>query len=196
MAVHFNTFGPFELKRKAGVVDHPSVVDLWHQLNDEKKGLYKGVGVYVIATKNSTGLIPWYVGKSDTGFKHRLSEKHHAFELIKAQAPKGNLYIFLFAKVTAKRASLNKPPKKRMVVVDDESDKFDDVDELRGRRKPRKSIGKLEFLLIGSCLVRNPNLVNAKEKSFHSGLVVPGFLNYERTEVSEPVSNLRKMFEG
>jgi hypothetical protein len=137
------------------LVDRASLTSLWKRANSEKAGLSKGVGVYILATGNKNALTPWYVGKSDNGFKNRLSEKHHAYKLIARSQPNGSIYVFLLAKVSAKTGALNKPPKKKF---------FEYGEDFRARRKPRKSISKLEFLLIGSCLGRNSELVNAKEK--------------------------------
>ncbi len=184
MAIHFKTLGPFELKRTSGVVDNFGLTHLWEKANAVQEGLSKGVGVYLIATGRAGSLTPWYVGKSDGGFKGRLSENHHAFNLIAERQPKGNLYLFLFAKVSAKRGVLNKPLKKKNI---------ERGDDYRGSRKPRKSISKLEFLLIGSCMTRNPELVNAKEKIFHAGLIVPGYLNYDQGDLSDSALSLGKM---
>jgi len=196
VAIHFKTFGPFEISRTKGSLDRGTLSDVWRRANAEKKGLSKGVGVYVIAAKDGQILMPWYVGKSDTGFKNRLSEKHHAFSVIKESRVKGNLYLFLFAKVTSKRGALNKPLKKKFIVVDEDIDNFDDADGLRARRKLRPSIRKLEFLLIGRCLERNRELVNDKDKSFHTGLIVSGYLNDEDTEPSDTIQSLRRMLAG
>ena len=185
MATHFKTIGPFELRRTRGIVSRASLEALWREANAQEHGrLSRGVGVYVLATGTRESLVPCYVGKSDNGFKNRLSEKHHAFELISRSEPKGNLYIFLFAKASPKKGVLAKPPKKKFLEVGD---------DFRARRKPRKSINKLEFLLIRSCLLRNPNLVNAKEKTFHAGLIVPGYVNDGDGKPSESVKILRKM---
>ncbi len=196
MAIHFKAFGPFEIGRTKGSLDPGALAGVWHRANAEKKGLSKGVGVYVIAAKDGKNLMPWYVGKSDTGFKNRLSEKHHAFSVIADSNANGNLYLFLFAKVTTKRGALNKPLRKKFIAVDDETDNFDEADGLRSKRKTRRSIGKLEFLLIGRCLERNKELVNDKDKSFHAGLVVSGYLNDGDAEPSDTVQSLRRMFAG
>jgi hypothetical protein len=184
MATHFKTIGPLELKRSVGLVDRLGLSALWTQANAMEPGLARAVGVYILATSKGDMLTPWYVGKSDNGFRNRLSEKHHAFKLIKNSHPKGSLYLFLFAKVSAKKGVLAKPPKKKFVEFGD---------EFKSRRKPRKSINKLEFLLIRSCLLRNPELVNAKEKTFYAGLVVPGYLNHEQDEPSDSAVSLASM---
>ena len=184
MATHFKTIGPLELKRTAGHVDRVSLAALWARANAVEAGLARAVGVYVIATSKGGILTPWYVGKSDNGFKNRLSEKHHAFNLIANSQPKGSLYLFLLAKVSSKKGVLAKPPKKKFVEFGD---------EFKSRRKPRKSINKLEFLLIRSCLLRNTELVNAKEKTFYAGLVVPGYLSDEQNDLSDSAMSLAKM---
>lgn len=186
MASHFKTIGPLELKRTAGHVDKIGLSALRERAHAEEPGIARAVGVYVLATRKGEVLTPWYVGKSDLGFKGRLSYNHHAFRLIAESQPKGSLYLFLFAKISAKTGALNKPPKKRFV---------ERGDDFRARRKPRKSISTLEFLLIGSCLGRNPELVNAKERIFQEGLFVPGFFKDDRSDVSDSVVSLRKMLE-
>jgi hypothetical protein len=187
MATHFKTIGPLELKRTDGQVDRASLAALWTRANAEVPGLSRAVGVYVLATRRGNLLTPWYVGKSDNGFRNRLSEKHHAFDLIAASQRKGNLYLFLLAKVSVKKGVLAKPPKK----------KFEEFgDGFKSRRKPRKSINKLEFLLIRSCLLRNPELVNAKEKTFYAGLVVPGYLGHEQEDLSNSAVSLAKMLDA
>jgi hypothetical protein len=184
MATHFKTVGPLELKRTVGRVDRVGLAALWKRANAEVPGLARAVGVYVLATSKGDILTPWYVGKSDNGFKNRLSEKHHAFDLIADSQPKGNLYLFLLVKVSAKKGVLAKPPKKKFLEFGD---------EFKSRRKPRKSINRLEFLLIRSCLLCNPELVNAKEKTFYAGLVVPGYLNHEQDDLSDSAMSLARM---
>jgi hypothetical protein len=91
----------------------------------------------------------------------------------------------LFARVSPKKGVLAKPPKKKFVV--------EFGDEFKSHRKPRKSINRLEFLLIRSCLLRNSELINAKEAAFHAGLIVPGYLNHEQGDLSDSAVSLAKM---
>jgi hypothetical protein len=185
LATHFKTIGPLKLRRTAGQVDRDCLVAFWKQVNSMEHGrLSKAVGVYVLATRKGDVLTPWYVGKSDNGFKSRLSENHHAFQLIANSQPKGSLYLFLFAKVSPKKGVLAGPPKKKFLEFGD---------DVKTRRKPRRSINKLEFLLIHTCLLRNPNLVNEKEKKFYAGLVVPGYLYREQDKLSDSAVSLGKM---
>jgi hypothetical protein len=193
VSTHFKPFGPFEISRTDETLAPDALADMWQHANAQRKGLSKGIGVYIIAAGDGKTLTPWYVGKSDTGFKSRLSEKHHAFNVIAESKARGNLYLFLLAKVSTKRGTLSKPLKKKLIDADDDVYKSDEADGLRSRRRSRRSIGKLEFLLIGRCLERNPELVNDKDKSFHAGLVVSGYLNDRNAEPSDTVRSLRIM---
>ena len=56
-----------------------------------------------------------------------------------------------------------------------------------------KSIDRLEFALIGSCLAKNSDLLNAQEKVFHKWLTVPGYWNSHPDDYDDAALQLARM---
>jgi hypothetical protein len=169
LIVEYATCGPFELTRKNGRVDPKRLEDFWSKVKREKNAytnLDAAIGVYIVATRiGKAAPKPWYVGRTYVGFRNRFSahlKGETAFDRISEFAPNGSLYVFLIARLN-------------------ESGKFTRprYRKVNGKHKvvSFKTIERLEFALIGSCLLRNKNLINTSEKTFHSGLSVPGYLN-------------------
>jgi len=174
----FETLGPFELTRKEGVVEASSLNQIWKEPRD----LRYGVGVYIIASRKRGKLVPWYVGRSDRGFASRLN-RHSIFEKIYSKVKRGSLFLFLIARVTTKTGSLKKALRRHV----------ESGDSFRSFSAKLKSINRLEFALIGSCMAQNEDLLNLQEKAFHRGLIVPGYLNDSNETLTSPAEELGKM---
>lgn len=174
MAARFLTKGPFKLGRTKGFMNADAFEAIWC----EEPDLKKAKGVYIIATKVGTRLVPWYVGKSDLGFGSRFRQ-HPIFQVIGRESPNGDLYLFMLVRVT--------PKGKSMRAAKTQADP--------GRLKIRKlkSIDRLEYALIGTCLKLNANLLNEKLKRFHEGLVVPGYLPNPNQDQEDSAQQLAKM---
>jgi hypothetical protein len=153
--MNFSTYGPFELREMS-----PAGIDkLFESIKKTDKNLQYAIGVYIVAAKDNDGeLIPWYVGKTDNEFGKRLIQHFDGARFYKLAAERGPLSFFLIARVT---------PSGRLKKV-----------TARMRETPGlKSIDRLEFALIGSCSSRNSELLNKREKSFHTIMHVPGYWN-------------------
>ena len=167
--VVFDTLGPFPLKRKKGWVDIDDVDAFWASSELEKhEGIDSAIGVYIIATrKGDAPPKPWYVGKTERGFRRRFLEhvKHGtAFNPVAEHAYNGHLQVFLLVRKnsTGHFAKAHPYPASRPTVA---------------KKKRHKSIDRLEFALIGACYVKNKKLLNVSQRTFHATLHVPGFLN-------------------
>lgn len=157
MTARFVTMGPFDLARTRGFLDAQALQKIW----TGDPALEKAIGVYVIASKNGKNLLPLYVGKSNRSFGSRLN-KHSIFTTLAKNYPKDDLCIFLIARVTTARGDYKTATRK---VVRDGVE-----------LQKLKSIDRLEFALIGTCLTLNKNLLNEQNKKFLEGLDVPGYL--------------------
>jgi hypothetical protein len=127
-----------------------------------------------VAELRSGELVPWYVGKTDKGFgirfrQHLAGRKLAPLFEMKVVA----IRVFVIALVTSAGKLKRKLSAAGFV----------------------RSIDRLEFALIGSCLEKNKNLINTKEKVFQKGLHVPGYLNSEPKNYDESAQQLAKMLE-
>ena len=161
MFFKFATFGPFLLERKSGHVAESDLKSLWGRVDaDPHDGLTQAIGIYIFATANTSGsLVPWYVGKTDAGFKKRLDKHWKLFATLAEKAPEGDLRLFLIARITPTTAKFRKSGKNKLASIDD-----------------------LESMMIGSCLSKNPEVANEKKKAWHNGLYVPGYYGDEKTD--------------
>jgi hypothetical protein len=187
----FETYGPYPFERGAGLVTKSELETFCNSLRTiqiGKSNLARAMGVYIFGlSRGRKRIIPWYVGKTDKGFARRFGE-HHAgrgenlFRRIDKKLPPGTLQVFLLARIT--------PNGKFMKVK-----KLSAKAKTRGRIKPKslKSIDRLEFLLIGRALAKNPNLLNESQTIFHKEFHVPGFVDRENPSTSNAASALRRM---
>jgi len=58
-----------------------------------------------------------------------------------------------------------------------------------------KTLDKLEFILIGACLLKNPGLRNQQFKKFHESLTVPGFTNGDSKDSNAASRALRALLK-
>jgi hypothetical protein len=170
--VKFSTYGPFQLTE----MSPEGVRALFESINATKANLQYAIGVYIFATMDSKGkLIPWYVGKTDKGFGRRLRNHLDAGKFHHLQSDSGPISVFLIARVT---------PSGRL------------KKKVTGRTRGRsglKSIDRLEFALIGTCLLLNTDLMNKSEKNFHTSMHVPGYLNSPVSSRNKSATELAKM---
>jgi hypothetical protein len=168
----FQPFGPFKLPRHGKIIDTDRLPEFWADVDRENPGLPRAVGCYVFAIKAAKGAKPWYVGKTEkrnlkgeTCAPHKLNVYNKALNSHKRGTP----FLYLIAKRTR-----------------------------RGRfAKSRKGgIGEvraLENLLIGTCILRNSKLLNAKQVKHPKGIVVPGYMNELPGARSLPAKALAKL---
>lgn len=176
LASKFQTYGPYELVRSLGEVKAASLEKLWSQAAVDDKQLSAAIGVYIIAMKSNTAnYVPWYVGKTDKGFSSRFKQHiryRKSFGDIGRVPGNDPFHIFLIPRMTPLS------------------------EEFRKKTAPGehvKSIDRLEFMLIASCIAVNPHLLNRSNKVFHLGLSVPGYVNDVKPTRNKSAKRLAKM---
>jgi hypothetical protein len=154
----YQVFGPFNLRKSGKLVDKHYRKDFWGDVERRQPGLPSAVGCYVFGIKAAKGALPWYVGrtekhdfKGETWTPHKLNLYNEALNSRKKK--KGTPQLFLIARHT-KGGKFAKPTKSG-------------IGDVRA----------LENLLIGTCLLRNRHLLNAKQTKHLRGIVVPGYMN-------------------
>lgn len=154
------------------MVDSHAKKGFWSDVEQERTHLSSAVGCYVFAIRAAKGSRPWYVGKTEKGsFRgevwtpHKLLLYNEALHLRK----RGKPLLYFIARST-------------------KGGKF---------AKPRKGgigdIRALENLLIGTCLLRNSKLLNAKQTKNLRGTTVPGYMNEQPGARSKPAKDLAKL---
>jgi hypothetical protein len=172
MPLDYQTFGPFTLDAEENCkITRGIMSDFFAGAESEKPGLSKAVGIYILAVQAHERAIPrpWYVGRTDKGFRRRFNFQLGKFRNVLEAAPKGIPKIFLIARVTPTGAFV-KPAKKKLLYNEE-----------------------LEQLLIGSCLAQNPQLFNAKEIKHLREISVPGYRNSKPGKPKRSAQLLAKM---
>ncbi len=168
----YRVYGPFEIPRNGALVDSHAKKEFWRNVEAEQVRLSSAVGCYVFAIRAAKGSRPWYVGKTEkSSFKgeawtpHKLNLYNEALHLRK----KGKPLLFFIARGT-KGGKFAQP-----------------------RRGGIGDIRALENLLIGTCLLRNSKLLNAKQTKHLRGTIVPGYMNEQPGARSRPAGDLAKL---
>jgi hypothetical protein len=165
----YRVFGPFEIPRDRTLVDSHAKKKFWGDVEQGHTRLSNAVGCYIFAIRAAKGSRPWYVGKTEkSSFKgeawtpHKLNLYNEALH----RTEKGKPLLYFIARNT-------------------KGGKF---------AKPRKGgigdIRALENLLIGTCLLRNSKLLNAKQTKHLRGIAVPGYMNEQPGARSKPAKDL------
>jgi hypothetical protein len=173
MAINFETFGPFPLKRDGNYVSPDTLADFWDEISEKIPGLEDAIGIYIVSIRHGAVSKPWYVGKTEKGFRRRLKQHIAGYKLfagLAGIAPKGNVEIYFLARMSSNKTNFKSPSKNEI-----------------------RSIGKLEELLIGSCLGKNERLLNVQKMSRYRDLYVPGFAKERAGRPTESAIALRKM---
>lgn len=174
MSLDFETYGPFVLEREENYVSRDALDDFWDRVEEKVKGLEQAIGVYVISARSAKSTSrPWYVGKTDKGFKKRFSQHAMQLKLFAAlhnAAPRGTVEIYFLARMMSRRKNFRAPAKKQV-----------------------KSVTRLEELLIGTCYSRNSQLLNVQKMSSYKKLRVPGYLNDKVGKPSQAASSFNKL---
>jgi hypothetical protein len=103
--ISFRVEGPFEIKPlhlHYGRVIQKEVIEKFWEENPECS---EGLGCYIFGMRTGGGLIPIYVGKSSTGFRHECFQHHkltHYNEAIASQ--KGTPIMFFVVKDSGSNA--------------------------------------------------------------------------------------------
>jgi len=182
--IHFGAYGPFILGSQGKKVDADDLEKFWRDLARVKgtDGLRNAIGVYIAAIPigASKQLRPVYIGKTDSGFKKRLSSRHSLFTLANETYTPRRLRIFFLARMKAEHGPFlraNKRPSGH-------------------KRVGLKSIKELEFLLIGKCVGARFELLNTQEKNFHEGLKVAGVFGKTSAGDEDAAATVSQMFRN
>lgn len=173
MAFIYETYGPFPLVRDGNKFRKAALTKFWKEVPSE---LSKAIGVYVLAVRSTreSNLKPWYVGKTDMqGFRTRFNQQLNRFSDVLDSAKHGMPHVFLIARLTPNRKTLMKP-----------------------RKKPSDANDELETMMIASCLKRNRRLINASKVKHAKEIVVPGYMNNKRGNLTESASELKRMVKA
>ena len=161
----FQTFGPYK-------------VTTWDQMSAEMKernepALEHAHGIYVFFQEIGGRLVPLYVGQTSAHFGVRVAEhmNKERTELFKLDKKK-DIHLLLIALSTP-----SGKPKRKASNTD------------------MKTLDKLEFILIGACLLKNPGLRNQQFKKFHESLTVPGFTNGDSKDSNAASRALRALLK-
>jgi len=172
MPLEYQTFGPFTLQPEDKYkITRGVLSDFFSDAETEKPGISNAVGVYILTVQAHEGAVPkpWYVGRTDRGFRQRFSFQLGKFRNILEDASKGIPKMFLIARVTP-RGALVKPAKKKLLYNDE-----------------------LEQLLIGSCLAQNSQLFNVRETKHLREISVPGYRNNKPGKPKQSAQLLAKV---
>lgn len=154
--MRYGVCGPFEVIRNGAIVsrDRNDKNDLWDRVEGKKIGLSHACGCYILILRNKA----WYVGMTaKQSFRQECFQAHKIVHYDAALNEVGGVpQLLLMPKFTP-------------------TGKFASPSE-NGHR----DIELLEQLLIGSAIIRNPDLRNIKDTKLLREMNVPGFLNSER----------------
>ena len=152
----FEPFGPFTMPVQGARVDRSREKEFWNKVEDELQGLSDSVGCYIFAIRVAKGVLPWYVGMTEKrSFRKESWEPHKLNLYIEAllDRKRGTPLLYLIAKQTTS-GRFTKSSKSRL-----------------------GSVRALEKLLIHTCILKNPKLLNKKATRHFRGLQVPGYMN-------------------
>jgi hypothetical protein len=158
-AIRFEPFGPFPLPRDNSVVNRTQQRSFWDLIEEKHPGLSRAVGCYIFAIRAAKGFTPWYVGKTERQtFKCETWQpgKLLLYGDVIRKYERGRPVMFLLAKLTT-------------------NGKF-----VRPTTAKLGSVAALEEMLIGTCLQRNPELLNKRTTKYLKRLHVPGYINDQR----------------
>lgn len=154
----FKPYGPFQVPVDDGRVLTKELKKFWTEIDGQYPGLSGAVGCYIFAI-SSKKTKPWYVGKTERrSFKNEAFQPHKLLLYqndVMSKTARGVPVIYLIARLTS-AGKLRKAATGNQGVM---------------------SIGRLEQLLMGNCLRKNPDLANKKDMSYLRRITVPGYLN-------------------
>lgn len=133
-----------------------SLDHFWEKVNKMEDDLSESAGCYIFSIRAGGGSRPWYVGlAAKQTFRKECFTNHKVviYNEVLHDRKRGIPTLTLISKKT-KKGRLAKPSK-------------------NGQR----DIEFLEDMLIGNCIIRNPDLYNIKDTKLLKEMIVPGLLN-------------------
>lgn len=168
----YQVIGPFVISRDENGAVTSKQDDLWEEVNDSLEGASEGCGVYIFGLRASRGTVPWYVGKAEKQAlrkecftPHKLNNYNKSLISKKQVTP----VLQLLVRTTAS-GRISKPSKSGHL-----------------------DIHKLETMLIGRALSRNPELFNVSQTKMLREMIVPGLMNDSRGKPTKAVSEFKKL---
>jgi hypothetical protein len=134
-------------------IDKSREREFWSNVEDREPGLSGAVDCYPFAIHAGRGVRPWYVGKTEkAGFKKEVfqDQKFRLYWDVLKDRRKGTALLYFLAKHTPS-GRLAKPS-----------------------TNGHSSMGILEELRIGTCILRNSKLISRKTTKHFRELQVPG----------------------
>lgn len=171
--MRFEVYGPFMMQRKdTGLIDNSSEAKkaFWCAVDEEDEGLSEACGCYVFAWRHGNNIVPWYVGKTNTGsFKNECFQYHKLghYNDIAAAKERGNPVLFIVAELTPTGLFANPSPN-------------------------RPEVDALENILIGIAYAINRNLCNIKGVKILQQLYVPAIINPKPGKTTAAANLLRQ----
>jgi len=160
-------------KQSNGLItrDKHEIKSFWEEVEDEDEGLSSSIGIYIFSIRAGRGILPWYVGKAEKcGFIGECFQPHKITHFDNCIASrKGTPLLTLIPKFT-------------------NNDRF-----TKPNGKIHHDISSLEKMLIGSCLQKNKELVNARDTKLFKEMIVHGYLNTPQGGISKSVKEFKKI---
>lgn len=176
--IKFNSYGPFEVPIEDRRVTEAKLNEFWkYEVGAKHQNLKNAVGCYIFATRHGNSARPWYVGKTErASFKDEAFQPSKLLSYINAlkNSTRGTAELYLIARIT-------------------ESGRFRRATK---KRKGSVSITKLEELLIGACLSKNPDLLNKRTAGYLKKIQVPGYMNEPPGKRSKEAQHLKRLLES
>ena len=166
-SMQYSVYGEFEIPRQGSTIDRKRLSGFWDEVEDSGLGLSAAVGCYLFAIRAAKGKRPWYVGRSNGGFRNECFQHQkltHYHEVL-SDIGKGTAVMVFVARLT---------PTGRF-----------------SRKVPERELDFVERYLIHLALTRNRKLSNVANTKFFSTLSIPGVLNSSQGGLSQGAKALR-----
>lgn len=172
--MNFYPYVPFEIpKQENGLIsrDRDELKEFWKMVDEVAEGLSSAIGLYIFSIRAGRGVLPWYVGKSEkAGFSKECFQSHKINHFDNCIAARRGTPLLTFIPKLTQANHFAQP-----------------------NGNPQNDISTLEKMLIGACLQKNKDLVNARDTKIFRGMVVPGYLNTPQGGVANSVKEFKKL---
>ena len=168
--LNFYPYSPIAIPRTTkGLIanDGESLRLFWSGVEAIEEGLSNAIGMYIFSIRAGGGIIPWYVGKAEKqSFSKECFQHHKLTHYNNAVVGRRGTPMLTFIPKLTKTDYFSSP-----------------------NGKVQNDISTLENMLIGTCLKKNRQLLNARDTKLYREMCVPGYLNSPKGGVP---SNVRE----